>query len=144
MRTIRPSRRVKTLKIWPSGSSSGPMFAPCAQHNMLAAARELECVDLAALLEPATESVDHLLAPLTDPLLAQPLPADIWIEQPRRSFEITAPKGAEEVDHDRLEVLLADAWHCSSLASTHRHTRVKSPQGGARAPPPRRSDAGAS
>jgi len=33
------------------------------------------------------------------------------------SFEITAPKGAEEVDHDRLEVLMADAWHCSSSTS---------------------------
>src|SRR5262249_25663336 len=85
--------------------------SPSAQHDLGAAAGELECVDLAALLEPPTESVDHLLAPVTDPLLAQPLPAHIWIEQPRRSFEITAPKGAEEVDHDRLEVLLADAWH---------------------------------
>src|SRR5439155_6633778 len=85
--------------------------SPSAQHNMLAAARELECVDLAALLEPPTEGVDHLLAPVTDPLLAQPLPADVGIEQPRRSFEITSPKGAEEVDHDRLQILLADAWH---------------------------------
>jgi hypothetical protein len=39
------------------------------------------------------------------------MPADVRIEQPRRGFEIAAPEGAEEVDHDRLEVLLADAWH---------------------------------
>src|SRR5439155_18627625 len=49
--------------------------SPSAQHDLLAAARELECVDLAALLEPPAERVDHLLAPVTDPLLAQPLPA---------------------------------------------------------------------
>jgi hypothetical protein len=51
------------------------------------------------------------------PTAAQTLPADVRIEQPRRSFEITAPKGAEEVDHDRLEVLLADAWHLFLLLS---------------------------
>src|SRR5712691_7850150 len=68
-----------------------------AQHHPLAAAGELECVDLAALLEPPTERVDHLLAAATDPLLAQPLPADVRIEQLRRCFEITAPEGAEEV-----------------------------------------------
>ena len=64
---------------------------------MLAATGELECVDLAPLLEPQPERVDDLLAAVADPLLAQPLPADVGIEQPRRSFEITAPKGAEEV-----------------------------------------------
>jgi hypothetical protein len=118
MRTIRPSRRAKTLKIWPSGSSAGAdVRSACAQHDPLAAAGELERVDPAALLEPPPEGVEHLLAAVTDPLLAQPPPADLRIEQPRRSFEITAPKGAEEVDHDRLEVLLADAWHCSSLTS---------------------------
>ena len=63
---------------------------------MFAAARELECVDLATLLEPPMERVDHLLTPVTDPLLAQPLPADVGIEQRRRSFEITAAKRAEE------------------------------------------------
>src|SRR6266516_4266999 len=110
MRTIRPSRSVKTLKIWPRGSSAGPMIGPRAQH-LLAAPGELECVELAALLEPPAEGVDHLLAAVTDPLLAQTLPADVRIEQPRRGFEIAAPEGAEEIDHDRLEVLLADAWH---------------------------------
>jgi hypothetical protein len=88
---------------------------------------------------------DHLLAAMTDPLLAQPLPPDVRIEQPRRSFEITPPEGAEEVDHDRLEILLADGCHCSSLASyTSDHPRIrKAAQGGARAPPPRRSGASA-
>jgi hypothetical protein len=106
MRTIRPSRRAKTLKIWPSGSSAGAdVRSASAQHDPLAAAGELERVDPAALLEPPPERVEHLLAAVTDPLLAQPPPADLRIEQPRRSFEITAPKGAEEVDHDRLEVL---------------------------------------
>src|SRR6266550_758092 len=71
----------------------------CAQHDLVAAAGELECVDLAALLEPPTERVDHLLAAVTDPLLAQPPPADVGIEQRCSSFEIIAPKGAEEVDH---------------------------------------------
>src|SRR5262249_143912 len=118
MRTIRPSRRVKTLKIWPSGSSAGPMLGPRAPSTTdLAAAGELERVDLAARLHPPTERVDHLLRAVTNPLLAQPLPADVRIEQPRRRLEITAPDGAEEVDHDRLEILLADAWHCSSFAS---------------------------
>src|SRR6266487_2187663 len=110
---------------------------------MVAAARELECVDLAALLEPPAKRVDHLRAPVTDPLLAQPLPADVGIEQPRRGFEITAPEGAEEVDHDRLEVLLADAWHYSSLASNTSSPALEAAQGGARAPPPRRSGASA-
>jgi hypothetical protein len=64
--------------------------SPCAQHDLLAAAGELECVDLAALLEPPPEGVDHLLAAVTDPLLAQTLPADVRIEQPRRNFEIAA------------------------------------------------------
>jgi hypothetical protein len=59
----------------------------------------------------------HLLAAVTNPLLSQPLPADVRIEQLRRGFEITAPEGAEEVDHDRLEVLLADAWHLFLLLS---------------------------
>src|SRR5262245_20655887 len=116
MRTIRPSRRVKTLKIWPSGSSADVGSAR-AQHDRLAAAGELRRVDLAALLQPPTERVDHLLRAVTNPLLAQPLPADVRIEQPRRRLEITAPDGAEEADHDRLEILLADAWHCSSFAS---------------------------
>jgi hypothetical protein len=48
--------------------------------------------------EPPTEGVDHLLAAVADPLLAQPLPADLRIKQPRRSFEIAAPKRAEEVE----------------------------------------------
>src|SRR5207244_9466327 len=80
-----------------------------AEHNLLAAAGELECIDLAAPLEPPTERVDHLLAAVTDPLLAQPLPTDVRIEQPRGGFEITAPEGAEQVDHHRLDVLFVDA-----------------------------------
>jgi hypothetical protein len=32
---------------------------------------------------------------------------------PAAASEIAAPEGAEDVDQDRLEVLLADAWHCS-------------------------------
>src|SRR5439155_18224822 len=69
-----------------------------AQHDLLAAAGELECVDLAALLEPPPEGVDHLLAAVTDPLLAQTLPADVRVEQPRRGFEIAAPEGPQEAD----------------------------------------------
>jgi hypothetical protein len=52
-----------------------------------------------SLLEAPTESLEHLLAAVTDPLLAQSLPADVGIEQLRRGVEITAPEGAEEVDH---------------------------------------------
>src|SRR5262249_45406728 len=95
-----------------------------AEHNLLAAAGELECIDLAAPLEPPTEGVDHLLAAVTNPLLAQPLPADVRVEKPGRGFEITAPQGVEEVDHDCLKVLLADAWHRSSFASRHIATGV--------------------
>src|SRR5213596_3772298 len=92
MRTIRPSRSVKTLKIWSRGSSAGPMFGPRAPSTTCSPPRgELECVDLAALLEPPPEGVDHLLAAVTDPLLAQTLPANVRIEQPRRGFEIAAP-----------------------------------------------------
>jgi hypothetical protein len=34
----------------------------CAQHDLVAAAGDLECVDLAALFEPPTKRVDHFLA----------------------------------------------------------------------------------
>jgi hypothetical protein len=75
MQTIPPIARSVTLKIWPTGPSAGPMFGPRAHLDPLAAAGELECFDPAALLEPPPEGVDHLFAVVTDPLLAQPLPA---------------------------------------------------------------------
>jgi SAM-dependent methyltransferase len=50
-----------------------------------------------------------------DPLLTQTLPGHLGIEQRRRGVEVGATEVAEEVDHDRLEVLLADAWHCLLL-----------------------------
>jgi hypothetical protein len=79
MRMIRPSRRVKTLEDLAQGLLlEADVRSACAQHDLVAAAGELERVDLAALLEPPTERVDHLLAAVTDPLLAQPLPADVW------------------------------------------------------------------
>src|SRR6266545_4818486 len=89
MRAIRPSRSVKRLKIWPSSGSPAT----------------------SVLLEPPAEGLDHLLASVADPVLAQPLPGDLGIEQCRRGVDVAAPEGAEEVDHDRLEVLLADACH---------------------------------
>src|SRR5258708_1705584 len=112
MRTIRPPRRGKTLKILPRGSSSRPMFRPRAPNTTCAAAGGHQgCADLAPRVDPPAEGVAHLLAPVPTPPPPHPLPAAAGIEPPRRSFEITAPKGAEKVDHDRLEVLLADAWH---------------------------------
>jgi len=72
-------------------------------------ARELECVDLAALLEPGAEGLEHLLAPVADPLSAQSLPGDVGIEQRGRRVEVASAKSAEEVGHHSLEVLLADA-----------------------------------
>jgi hypothetical protein len=47
-------------------------------------------------VEPPTESLDRLLAAVTNPLLAQTLPADVGIEQTRRRAEIIAPERAEE------------------------------------------------
>jgi hypothetical protein len=38
------------------------MLGPRAQHNLRARAGELEHVDLAPLVEPPTEGVDHLLS----------------------------------------------------------------------------------
>jgi hypothetical protein len=132
MRRIRPSRRVAQGEdvedLIQLLFQRTDVLSACAQHDLVAAARELKCVDLAALLERPAKRVDHLLAAVTDPLLAQPVPAHVSIEQPGRSFEITAPKGAEEIDHDRFEVHLADAWHHSSFASTHR-AWPKSPSG---------------
>jgi hypothetical protein len=52
---------------------------------------------------------------VANPLIAQPLPSDVWIEQRGRRVEVATAKSAEEVDHHGLEVLLADAWHSSSF-----------------------------
>src|SRR5439155_19572791 len=52
--------------------------------------------------------------PWQNPLIAQPLPCDVAIEQRSRRVEVATPKGAE-IDHRGLEVLLADASHSSSL-----------------------------
>src|SRR5262249_4201555 len=54
--------------------------ASCAHNDTLATARELEGVDLATVLEHPAERVDHLLAAVTDPLVAQPLPLDVGVE----------------------------------------------------------------
>src|SRR6266540_178889 len=51
-----------------------------SHDHLLIAAGELERVDLAALLETPAEGVDHLLATVADPVLAQPLPGDVGIE----------------------------------------------------------------
>ena len=67
-------------------------------------------------LRPRTSGVRRTLETRSSPRLAPPRKPSG--EQPRRSFEIAAPKGAEEVDHDRLEVLLADAWHLFLLGVT--------------------------
>jgi hypothetical protein len=53
---------------------------------------------------------------VTDPLLAQPLAADIWIEQLRRNIEITAPKGAEKVDQG-VRISQAASGGCSELSA---------------------------
>jgi hypothetical protein len=60
---------------------------------------------------PQAEGLDHLLAAVADPLLAHALPGHVGIEQRRRDVEVAAPKRTEEVDHDGLQVFLADAWH---------------------------------
>jgi hypothetical protein len=58
---------------------------------LITAANELERVDLAALLDPPAESVKDLLAPVADPLLAQPLPHNVGIEQRRRRVDVALP-----------------------------------------------------
>jgi hypothetical protein len=65
------------------------------QHDLIAAAGELERVDLAALLEPRAEGLEHLLASAADPFLAQPLPGDLGIEQSRHGVEVAPPEGTE-------------------------------------------------
>src|SRR6266545_1473846 len=97
-----------------------------SHDHLLIAAGELERVDLAALLETPAEGVDHLLATVADPVLAQPLPGDVGTEYPRCGVEVAAPERAEEVDHHRLEVLLADARHCLLLVRTDRRRKRKS------------------
>src|SRR5215207_5807804 len=114
-----------------------------AKDNVFAAACELECVDLAALLEPMRKVSSTSSHPWQNPLIAQPLPGDVGMEQRGRSVEVASAKGDEEVDHDRLEVLLADAWHSSSLHPDAGRCGLRDAQGGARAPPPSRSGASA-
>src|SRR6266498_774049 len=117
MRTIRLSRRVKTLKIWATSAE---------HHNLITGSGELERVDLAPLLQAPAEGVEHLLAPVADPLLTQPLPSDLGIEQRRRGVEVASPERAEEVDHDRLEVLLGNACHGFLLCDQRTVTTIRS------------------
>ncbi len=51
-----------------------------AQHDLLAAAGELERVHLAALLEPPAEGLDHLLAAVAHPAVERHLPGHVGIE----------------------------------------------------------------
>jgi len=97
------------------GANVGDARTAGAHHDLVAAAGEFERVDLTALLEPPAEGLDHLFAPLAARLLAQPLPLDLGIEQRASGVEVAAAECTEEVDHDRLEILLASARHSSRL-----------------------------
>jgi hypothetical protein len=82
MRTIRLAQGedVEDLALEWLASHLGDARAAGSHDDLLAAAGELERVDLAALVETPTEGVDHLLATVADPVLAQPPPRDFGIE----------------------------------------------------------------
>ena len=67
---ITQSEDVEDLALERLASHLGDARAAGAQHDLIIGAGELEPIDVAALLEPPAEGIDHLLAAVANPLRA--------------------------------------------------------------------------